>query len=76
MKIDHFHGTVVRIEERYAVLLLDNGEEKPVLLSALPRQLKLGEQLCRQDDRWITEKEAQKKRNGRIRSLRGMLRGD
>lgn len=76
MKVDEYHGTVIRIENRYAVLSLDSGEEKPVLLSALPSEFQVGERLCFRNDHWITEKQAEKKQKGRIRTLRAMLKGE
>lgn len=76
MKVDQHHGTVCRIEDRYVVLLLDDGKEKPVLLSALPRKYKLGDRLYWSNSRWITEKEAKKKRNASLRTFRALLKGE
>ncbi len=75
MDTEHNHATVIRMEDRYAVLALDSGDEKLALFSALPQGVKVGDRVCWHDNRWISERELRKKKNRQLRSLRSLLKG-
>ncbi len=75
MIANYTYGIVIRMEERYAVVRMDDGKEKLALFSALPDGVKLQDQVVWYDNRWISDREMRKKKNRQLRSLRSLLKG-